>query len=57
MMGGWFVSTAIGNQLVLVGGLLWGDINLTVVWGVFIAVCVIAALFMFAMMKRLEKVC
>ena len=57
MMGGWFVSTAIGNQLVLVGGLLWGDLPLTAVWGVFIAVCLIAALFMFVMMKRLEKVC
>ena len=57
MMGGWFVATAIGNQLVLVGGLLWGDLHLTVVWAVFIAVCVIAAAFMFAMMKRLEKVC
>ena len=57
MMGGWFVSTAIGNKLVGVGGYLWGDIPLTVVWGVFIGVCVVAALFMFAMMKRLEKVC
>ena len=56
MMGGWFVATAIGNKLVGVGGYLWGDISLTVVWGVFIAVCVIAAIFMFAMMKRLEKV-
>ena len=56
MMGGWFVSTAIGNKLVGVGGYLWGDISLVVVWGVFIAVCVIAAVFMFAMMKRLEKV-
>ena len=57
MMGGWFVSTAIGNKLVGVGGYLWGDIPLTIVWGVFIAVCVVAAIFMFAMMKRLEKVC
>ena len=56
MMGGWFVATAIGNKLVGVGGYLWGDISLVVVWGVFIAVCVVAALFMFAMMKRLEKV-
>jgi len=57
MMGGWFVSTAIGNKLVGVGGYLWGDISLTVVWGVFVAVCIIAAGFMFAMMNRLEKVC
>ena len=56
MMGGWFVATAIGNKLVGVGGYLWGDISLVVVWGVFIAVCLVAALFMFAMMKRLEKV-
>ena len=56
MMGGWFVATAIGNKLVGVGGYLWGDISLVAVWGVFIAVCLIAALFMFAMMKRLEKV-
>ncbi len=57
MMGGWFVATAIGNQLVLVGGVLWGDLPLTVVWGVFIGVCLVAAIFMFTMMKRLEKVC
>ena len=57
MMGGWFVSTAIGNKLVGVGGYLWGDIPLTVVWSVFFDVCVVAAIFMFVMMKRLEKVC
>jgi POT family proton-dependent oligopeptide transporter len=57
MMGGWFVSTAIGNQLVMVGGLLWGDLPLWAVWGVFAGVCLVAALFMFTMMKRLEKVC
>ena len=57
MMGGWFVATAIGNQLVLVGGLLWGVVPLWVCWGVFLAVCLAAAVFMFVMMKRLEKVC
>jgi len=57
MMGGWFVATAIGNQLVVVGGLLWGAVPLWVCWSVFLGVCLIAAVFMFAMMKRLEKVC
>ncbi len=57
MMGGWFGATAIGNKLVSVGGYLWGDLPLWLVWGVFIAVCLAAAGFMFAMMKRLEKVC
>ena len=53
MMGGWFGATAIGNKLVSVGGYLWGDMPL---WQVFIAVCLVAAIFMFAMMKWLEKV-
>lgn len=57
MMGGWFVATAIGNQLVVVGGLLWGAVPLWVCWSVFLCVCLVAAVFMFAMMKRLEKVC
>ena len=56
MMGGWFVATAIGNQLVVVGGLLWGAVPLWVCWSVFLCVCLVAAIFMFAMMKRLEKV-
>ena len=55
-MGGWFVSTAIGNQLVMVGGILWGDLPLWCVWAVFAALCLLAALFMFSIMKRLEKV-
>lgn len=57
MMGGWFVATAIGNQLVLFGGVLWGAIPLWCCWAVFMTVCLIAAIFMFAMMKRLESVC
>ena len=55
MMGGWFVATAIGNMLVSVGGFLWGGISLTVVWSVFIALCLLSALFMFVMMRRLES--
>lgn len=56
MMGGWFVATAIGNFLVSVGGFLWGSLPLWMVWTVFIVLCLLSALFMFAMMKRLEKV-
>lgn len=57
MMGGWFVATAIGNLLVSVGGYLWGGLPLVVVWGVFIVLCLLSAIFMFSVMKRLEKVC
>ena len=56
MMGGWFVATAIGNKLVSVGGYLWGSLPLTIVWSVFLGVCILAAAFMFTMMGRLEKV-
>lgn len=56
MMGGWFVATAVGNMLVSVGGFLWGNIPLWIVWTVFIVLCLLSAVFMFAMMKRLEKV-
>ena len=54
MMGCWFVSTAIGNFLVQVGGLLWGKTQLWIVWAVFVALCLISAAIMFAMMKKLE---
>jgi POT family proton-dependent oligopeptide transporter len=56
MMGGWFVATAIGNMLVAVGGFLWAGLPLWSVWGVFIVLCLLSALFMFVMMKRLESV-
>jgi POT family proton-dependent oligopeptide transporter len=56
MMGGWFVSTAIGNYLTSVASWLWGDLPVYVVWGVLIALCAIAATFIFSIMKKLEKV-
>lgn len=56
MMGGWFVATAIGNALVAVGGFLWAGFPLWSVWAVFISLCLLSALFMFVMMKRLESV-
>ena len=56
-MGGWFVATAIGNKLVSVSAYLWGGLPLWAVWSVFIVLCLLSAAFMFAIMKRLEKVC
>ena len=55
MMGGWFVATAIGNLLVAVGGFLWAGLPLWSVWAVFVGLCLLSAIFMFAMMKKLEK--
>ena len=56
MMGGWFVATAIGNYLTAVAAWLWGDLPLLVVWGVLVALCLLSALFIFSIMKRLERV-
>ncbi len=55
MMGGWFVATAIGNFLVAIPSLMWGA-SLTVVWGVLTGICLLAAFFIFVILKRLEKV-
>lgn len=57
MMGGWFVATAIGNYLVAIIGYLWGDMQLWMVWSVLIVCCLLSALFIFSILKRLEKVC
>lgn len=56
MMGGWFVATAIGNYLVSIIGYLWGDLELWMLWGILITCCLLSALFIFSIMKRLEKV-
>ena len=56
MMGGWFVATAIGNYLVAIIGYLWGGMQLWMVWSVLIVCCLLSALFIFSIMKRLEKV-
>lgn len=57
MMGGWFVATAIGNMLTAVGSWLWGTtLPLWQVWSVFIILCLISALFMFCIMKKLDRV-
>ena len=55
MMGGWFVSTALGNFLVQIPGYLWGK-DLTIVWGVLAGICLLAALFIFSIIKKLNKV-
>jgi dipeptide/tripeptide permease len=55
MMGGWFAATAIGNYLVSVPGLLWMRIPLWSLWLVLIVICLVAGVFMFANMKRIES--
>ncbi len=55
IMGCWFGATAIGNYLVAIPTLLWNSINVALLWGILIVLCLISAGFIFAMMKRLES--
>ena len=56
MMGGWFVATAIGNYLVAIIGYLWGGLQFWMVWSVLVVVWLLSALFMFSILKKLDKV-
>jgi len=56
MMGGWFVATAIGNYLSSIPSMLWNKIPLMANWGILIALCVISAIVMFALLKKLNAV-
>lgn len=56
MMGLWFVATAIGNSLTSVIAKIWGSgMQLWMIWSVLVVLCLLSALFMFSMMKKLEK--
>jgi POT family proton-dependent oligopeptide transporter len=56
MQGGWLLATAIGNKFLFVGSLMWGKVELYMLWGIFIICCILAAIFIFSIMKRLERV-
>ena len=57
MMGLWFAATAVGNFLVQIPGLLWGaNVSLPIIWAVLAGICLVSALFIFSILKKLEKV-
>ena len=56
MMGMWFCVTAIGNYLTSVIARLWDTgMPLWMVWGVLVVLCLLSAVFIFSIMKRLER--
>ena len=55
MMGLWFASTAVGNYLSSIPGLLWNAVPLWANWAILMALCIIAGIIMFAMMKRINE--
>ena len=56
MMGCWFAATAIGNYATSLIGYLWGSgMALWMVWSVLIVLCLLSALFIFSIMRKLEN--
>ncbi len=56
MQGGWLLATAVGNKFLFVGSDFWGKLDLWQLWSIFIVCCILSAIFIFSIMKRLEKV-
>ncbi|MCQ2167196.1 MAG: peptide MFS transporter [Bacteroidales bacterium] len=54
MMGLWFASTAIGNYLSSIPSMLWNNVPLWANWTILMALCIIAGIVMFSMLKKLE---
>lgn len=55
MQGGWLLATAIGNKLLFVGSFFWERIELWQLWTIFIVCCILSAIFIFSIMRRLEN--
>jgi POT family proton-dependent oligopeptide transporter len=56
MQGGWFAATALGNNLVGVVAWFWLKVPLWALWTILVAACLLSAAFIFAIMKKLERV-
>ena len=54
MMGLWFASTAVGNYLSSIPGLLWERVPLWANWAILMGLCVVAGLIMFAMLRKIN---
>jgi len=53
--GGWFTATALGNYLLSVIGSLWLRVPLWALWLILAGCALLSALFIFSVMKRLER--
>lgn len=56
MQGCWLGATALGNQLLFIGAVLYDSIPIWMTWTVFVVACCISMLTMFAMLGWLNKV-
>ena len=56
MQGCWLGATALGNQLLFIGTLMYENIPIWATWAVFVGACLISMFTMLAMLKWLERV-
>lgn len=56
MQGGWLGATAIGNQLLFIGAILYDSIPIWLTWTVFVVACSLSMITMLLMLKWLERV-
>jgi POT family proton-dependent oligopeptide transporter len=54
--GCWLGATAIGNQLLFIGAILYEHIPIWATWTVFVAACCISMFTMLFMLKWLERI-
>lgn len=54
--GGWLAATAIGNQLLFIGAILYSSVPLWLTWTVFVVACLLSMFTMLFMLKWLERV-
>lgn len=56
MQGGWLGATAVGNQLLFIGAILYETAPLWIAWSVFVTVCLLSMFTMLFMVKWLERI-
>lgn len=56
MQGGWLTATAVGNFSLFLGAMMYESISISVTWTVFVVVCLISMIAMYAMVSWLERV-
>lgn len=56
MQGCWLGATAIGNFSLVLGAMMYENISISITWTVFVTVCAVSMIAMFAMVKWLERV-
>ncbi len=56
MQGGWLGATAVGNQLLFIGAILYETIPIWMTWTVFVVACSISMITMLFLVKWLERI-